>query len=65
MLHRAISMAEALGIVNDSRKIKPKESNLSNDMRRSLNRTAWGLFQVDTYVNHAARSTSHEISDQT
>lgn len=50
MLHRAISMAESLGIVNDSRGIKLEESNLSIDMRRSLNRTAWGLFQVDTYV---------------
>lgn len=50
-------MAEALGIVNESRKIELKELNLSNDMWRSLNRTAWGLFQVDTYVKHVARST--------
>jgi len=57
MLYRAISMAEALGIVNESRKIELKELNLSNDMWRSLNRTAWGLFQVDTYVKHVARST--------
>jgi hypothetical protein len=51
MLHTAIRMAESLGLVNNHRKINLKESSLSDDMRRSLNRTAWGLFQVDTYVD--------------
>lgn len=52
MLHRAISMAESLGIVNSAQMIDLGDSNYSIDMQRSLNRTAWGLFQVDTYVCH-------------
>ncbi|PYI02031.1 pathway-specific regulatory protein [Aspergillus sclerotiicarbonarius CBS 121057] len=50
MLHRAIEMAESLGIVN-----KPDlvlgTSQMSEDMIVSVKRTAWGLFQVDTVVH--------------
>ena len=49
MLHRAIEMAESLGIVNHS-KLVLQRSQLSDDMITSVKRTAWGLFQVDTYV---------------
>jgi len=48
MLHRAIGMAESLGIVNNTRKPRLEEAHMSKDMIRSLKRTAWGLFQIDT-----------------
>lgn len=50
MLNRAISMAESMGIVNNSHNSRLGTSKLSNDMERSLKRTAWGLFQIDTCV---------------
>lgn len=49
MLHRAIEMAEELGIVNHQ-KLVLNRSHMSEEMTRSVKRTAWGLFQVDTYV---------------
>lgn len=47
MLHRAIEMAKALGIINSPR-LHLNQSHLSEDMMSSIKRTAWGLFQVDT-----------------
>jgi hypothetical protein len=49
MLHRAIEMAEELNIVNCG-KLKLKRSQFSEEMIKSIQRTAWGLFQIDTYV---------------
>lgn len=49
MLHRAIEMAEELGIVNNS-KLSLNKSQMSDEMLVSVKRTAWGLFQIDTYV---------------
>ncbi|OQE17676.1 hypothetical protein PENFLA_c023G08397 [Penicillium flavigenum] len=50
MLHRAIEMAEGLGIVNHKR-LDLNSSQMSEEMTRSVKRTAWGLFQVDTIVH--------------
>lgn len=50
MLHRAISMAESMGIVNNARKLLLQAPHFSKDMTSSLKRTAWGLFQIDTWV---------------
>lgn len=50
MLHRAIEMAEELGIVNCD-KLNLKSFQLSEDMIRSIQRTAWGIFQIDTCVS--------------
>lgn len=47
MLHRAVEMAEALGIVNSPR-LNLNQSNMSEEMISSIKRTAWGLFQIDT-----------------
>lgn len=49
MLHRAIEMAESIGIVNRP-KLRLQMSQMSEDMVSSIKRTAWGLFQIDTYV---------------
>jgi hypothetical protein len=49
MLNRAIEMAEELGIVNQP-KLTLKSSQISEDMFISVKRTAWNLFQIDTYV---------------
>lgn len=46
MLNRAIEMAESLGIVNNTKNLGLAYH--SEDMTRSLKRTAWGLFQIDT-----------------
>lgn len=46
MLNRAIEMAETLGIVNNTKNLELPYH--SKDMIRSLKRTAWGLFQIDT-----------------
>lgn len=51
MLHQAIAMAESIGIVNNTRMINLKAPHLTSDMKRSLQRTAWGLFQIDTCVH--------------
>lgn len=50
MLHRAIEMAESLGLVNSTKKLQLVPSHYSKDMARSLKRTVWGLFQIDTCV---------------
>ncbi|RAK95215.1 transcription factor domain-containing protein [Aspergillus ibericus CBS 121593] len=50
MLHRAIEMAESLGIVNKP-DLHLAPSQMSEDMIVSVRRTAWGLFQVDTVVH--------------
>ncbi|PWY67625.1 pathway-specific regulatory protein [Aspergillus sclerotioniger CBS 115572] len=50
MLHRAIEMAESLGIVNKPN-LRLSASQMSEDMIVSIKRTAWGLFQVDTVVH--------------
>lgn len=47
MLHRAVEMAEALGII-DGPQLNLNQSNMSEDMISSIKRTAWGLFQIDT-----------------
>lgn len=48
MLNRAIEMAESLGIVNNTKKLRLEGPYMSEDMVTSLKRTAWGLFQIDT-----------------
>ncbi|RAH78941.1 hypothetical protein BO86DRAFT_402285 [Aspergillus japonicus CBS 114.51] len=50
MLHRAIEMAESLGIINHKRR-ELKTSQMSEDMIISIKRTAWGLYQIDTVVH--------------
>ncbi|PYH95651.1 pathway-specific regulatory protein [Aspergillus ellipticus CBS 707.79] len=50
MLHRAIEMAESIGIVN-SPGLHLRPSQMSEDMIVSIKRTAWGLFQADTVVH--------------
>ncbi|KAL4779790.1 fungal-specific transcription factor domain-containing protein [Aspergillus varians] len=50
MLNQALSMAEALGIVN-SPQLNLNRSHMSEDMISSVKRTAWGLFQIDTIVH--------------
>jgi hypothetical protein len=52
MLHQAIEMAEEMGIINHE-KLKLNSSQMSEEMIRSLKRTSWGLFQVDTYISIA------------
>lgn len=47
MLHEAIRMGEALGLVGDKGPRIPYEK-LSPDMNSSCRRTAWGLFNIDT-----------------
>ncbi|KAJ5601305.1 hypothetical protein N7510_010839 [Penicillium lagena] len=59
MLHRAIGMAESLGIVNNTRKPRLEEPYMSKDMITSLKRTAWGLFQIDTIVHMNFLRQSH------
>ena len=49
MLHHAIDMAESIGLVNRP-KLRLQTSQMSEDMILSIKRTAWGLFQIDTYV---------------
>ncbi|KAJ5946422.1 hypothetical protein N7454_003261 [Penicillium verhagenii] len=51
MLHKAIRMAESLGIVNNAKGLRLEKSYISTDMVSSLKRTAWGLFQIDTIVH--------------
>lgn len=47
MLHRAIKIGESLGLVGDqSSPLNPKD--MPKDRAVSLQRTAWGLFQIDT-----------------
>lgn len=48
MLHRAIRMAESLGIVNSPKRPRLREPYMSKDMILSVKQTAWGLFQIDT-----------------
>lgn len=55
MLNKAISMAKSIGIINNSQKIRLETSHFDKDMEQSLKRTAWGLFQVDTYVCYHLR----------
>ena len=47
MLHEAIRMSEALGLVDDK---GPRISSeqLLKDMDVSCRRTAWGIFHIDT-----------------
>lgn len=52
MLHQATEMAEEMGIINH-KKLNLNRSQMSEEMIRSLKRTSWGLFQVDTYVSTA------------
>jgi hypothetical protein len=47
MLNRAIEMAESLGIINGP-DLNLDKLQMSEEMRSSIKRTAWGLFQVDT-----------------
>jgi hypothetical protein len=49
MLHRAVHMGTSLGIIGSEGPNRVPE-NLSDDMLTSARRTAWGLFQLDTYV---------------
>ncbi|KAJ5294061.1 pathway-specific regulatory protein [Penicillium antarcticum] len=63
MLHQATEMAEEMGIINHD-KLKLNKSQMSEEMIRSLERTAWGLFQVDTIVhtNFLRPSRVNEVS---
>ncbi|GIJ85165.1 hypothetical protein Asppvi_004021 [Aspergillus pseudoviridinutans] len=57
MLHRAIEMAESLGIINGP-DLDLDKMQMSEEMRSSIKRTAWGLFQVDTVVHTNFRKPS-------
>ncbi|RHZ46923.1 transcription factor domain-containing protein [Aspergillus thermomutatus] len=57
MLHRAIEMAESLGIINGP-DLDLDKLQMSEEMRSSIQRTAWGLFQVDTVVHTNFRKPS-------
>ena len=48
-LHEAIRMGESLGLVG-SNGPRIASEHLSQEMDTSCRRTAWGLFNVDTYV---------------
>ncbi|QQK43763.1 C6 transcription factor, putative [Penicillium digitatum] len=50
MLHQAIRMGEALGLVGSTGP-QMASGKLSQDMDISCKRTAWGLFNVDTVVH--------------
>ncbi|KAJ5782086.1 hypothetical protein N7457_003860 [Penicillium paradoxum] len=50
MLHQAIRIGEALGLVGSTGP-KMASAGLSQDMDISCKRTAWGLFNVDTMVH--------------
>ncbi|KAJ5559293.1 hypothetical protein N7535_009521 [Penicillium sp. DV-2018c] len=50
MLHQAIHMGEALGLVGSTGP-RMASTELSQDMDISCRRTAWGLFNVDTTVH--------------
>lgn len=50
MLHEAIRLGESLGLVN-SKGPRISSEHLSTDMDTSYRRTAWVLFNVDTYVD--------------
>ncbi|KAL2784250.1 pathway-specific regulatory protein [Aspergillus keveii] len=50
MLNQALEMAEALGIINNPN-LDTKKLGFAEEMTRSLQRTAWGLFQIDTIVH--------------
>ncbi|KNG86208.1 pathway-specific regulatory protein [Aspergillus nomiae NRRL 13137] len=50
MLNIAIEMAEALGIINRE-PLNLSKLQLSDEMITSVQRTAWGVFQVDTVVH--------------
>lgn len=49
MLHEAIRMGEALGLVGDKGP-RITSQQFSPEMDSSCRRTAWGLFNIDTYV---------------
>ncbi|EAW14949.1 transcription factor domain-containing protein [Aspergillus clavatus NRRL 1] len=57
MLHRAIEMGESLGIIN-SEDLDLNKLQMSDEMRSSIKRTAWGLFQVDSVVHTNFRKPS-------
>ncbi|KAJ5748912.1 pathway-specific regulatory protein [Penicillium nucicola] len=63
MLHQATEMAEEMGIIN-RKKLNLNKSQMSEEMIRSLKRTAWGLFQIDTIVhtNFLRPSRVNEVS---
>ncbi|KAL3465745.1 pathway-specific regulatory protein [Aspergillus heterothallicus] len=50
MLNQALEMAQALGIINNP-SLDLSKLNMSDEMITSLQRTAWGLFQIDTIVH--------------
>ncbi|KAL2832733.1 pathway-specific regulatory protein [Aspergillus pseudoustus] len=51
MLNHALEMGEALGIINNPTPLDLARLNYSDEMTMSLQRTAWGLFQIDTIVH--------------
>ncbi|KAL5045865.1 hypothetical protein BDW71DRAFT_197894 [Aspergillus fruticulosus] len=63
MLLQAVEMAEALGIIN-SPHLDLNTSQMSEEMIRSVQRTAWGLFQIDTIVhtNFLRKSSVNDVS---
>ncbi|KAL4976891.1 hypothetical protein BDW66DRAFT_159327 [Aspergillus desertorum] len=63
MLSHAVEMAEALGIIN-SPPLDLNASQMSTEMIRSVQRTAWGLFQIDTIVhtNFLRKSLVDDVS---
>lgn len=63
MLNQAVEMAEALGIIN-SPQLDLNDSQMSEEMIRSVQRTTWGLFQIDTIVhtNFLRKSAVKDVS---
>ena len=58
MLHEAIRMGESLGLVG-SNAPRISSEHLSQEMDVSIRRTAWGLFNLDTYVPGSMSSCSY------
>ncbi|KAL4993504.1 fungal-specific transcription factor domain-containing protein [Aspergillus recurvatus] len=63
MLNQAVEMAEGLGIIN-SPHLNLNASQMSEEMIKSVQRTAWGLFQIDTIVhtNFLRKSLVNRVS---
>lgn len=61
MLHEAIRLGESLGLVN-SKGPRISSEHLSKDMDTSYRRTAWGLFNVDTYVDPPSLASSLSLT---
>ncbi|KAJ5580231.1 uncharacterized protein N7459_006216 [Penicillium hispanicum] len=60
MLHEAIRMGESLGLVG-TKGPRIASEHLSQEMDTSCRRTAWGLFNIDTYVPVSMNDPSRRI----